>query len=101
MDQARELTLRFKDDVTSLELMDRKTAQWRPVALEKNAEAKIAKLTLAPGDGELLRVNRGRLLTARNLLSRPPHRKRSERGAASGSEGVWGSEGRKEDEVRW
>jgi len=26
---------------------------------------------------------------ARNLLSRPPHRKRSERGRASGSEGVW------------
>jgi hypothetical protein len=27
--------------------------------------------------------------TARNLLSRPPHRKRSERGRASGSEAVW------------
>ena len=25
----------------------------------------------------------------RNLLSRPPHRKRSDRGRASGSEGVW------------
>ena len=28
-------------------------------------------------------------VTARNLLPRPPHRKRSERGWASGSEGVW------------
>ncbi|MEQ1853540.1 MAG: S26 family signal peptidase [Chthoniobacteraceae bacterium] len=28
-------------------------------------------------------------VTARELLSRPPHRKRSERGPASGSEGVW------------
>ena len=28
------------------------------------------------------------VVTARNLLSRPPHRKRSERGRASGSEGV-------------
>ena len=27
--------------------------------------------------------------TARNLLPRPPHRKRSERGRAPGSEGVW------------
>jgi YD repeat-containing protein len=28
-------------------------------------------------------------MTARNLLSRPPQRKRSERGRASGSERVW------------
>ena len=28
--------------------------------------------------------------TARNLLSRPPRRGRSEPGQASGSEGVWG-----------
>jgi hypothetical protein len=28
-----------------------------------------------------------------NLLSRPLHRKRSERGRASGSEGVWGERG--------
>jgi pyruvate/2-oxoglutarate dehydrogenase complex dihydrolipoamide dehydrogenase (E3) component len=34
-------------------------------------------------------VHRGTRLAARNLLSRPPHRKRSERGRASGSEGVW------------
>ena len=33
-------------------------------------------------------------LSARNLLSRPPHRKRSERGRASGSEG------RRKDEIR-
>jgi len=32
----------------------------------------------------------------RNLLSRPPHRKRSERGRASGSEGVWGERGAEE-----
>ena len=38
------------------------------------------------------------LSTARNLLSRQPHRGRSERGSASGSEGVWGSEGWKNDE---
>ena len=31
--------------------------------------------------------------TARNLLSRPPHRKRSERGSVPGSEGVWGERG--------
>jgi hypothetical protein len=33
--------------------------------------------------------------TARNLLSRPPHRGRSELGQASGSEEVWGERGAK------
>ena len=33
------------------------------------------------------------VITARNLLSRPPHRKRAELGRASGSEGVWGERG--------
>ena len=35
-------------------------------------------------------------ITARNLLSRPPHRKRSEPGRASGNEGVWGERGAEE-----
>ena len=35
-------------------------------------------------------------LNARKLLSRPPHRKRSDRGRASGSEGVWGERGAEE-----
>lgn len=51
VDKARELTMRFKDAV-ALEVMDRKTAKWRPLVLEKNE----LRLTLAPGDGELLRV---------------------------------------------
>ena len=41
-----------------------------------------------PAGDWLMRVA-ARKLAARKLLSRPPHRKRSERGRASGSEGVW------------
>jgi len=56
VDKTRELTLRFKDENTSLELMDRKTGRWRPLVLEKADEHTLLRLTLAPGDGELLRV---------------------------------------------
>ena len=38
-------------------------------------------------------------ITARNSLSRPPHRKRSERGRASGSEGSGRSEGWRKAEL--
>jgi hypothetical protein len=51
VDKARDLTLRFQEAV-SLELLDRKTAQWRPLPLHEGA----IRLTLAPGDGELIRV---------------------------------------------
>ena len=40
------------------------------------------------------------IVSVRNLLSRPAHRKRSDRGSAAGSEGVWGREGRRKDEIR-
>lgn len=51
VDKARELALRFKEPV-GLELMDRKTAKWRPLELDKGT----LRLPLAPGDGELIRV---------------------------------------------
>ena len=56
VDKARELTLRFKDAATTVEVMDRKTAKWRPLALENVDQRLVLRLTLAPGDGELLRV---------------------------------------------
>ena len=56
VDKARELTLRFKDERVAIELMDRKTAKWRPLGLEKAGQQPVLRLTLAPGDGELLRV---------------------------------------------
>ena len=56
VDVARELTLRFKDEAVSVELMDRKTSEWRPLPLEKGDGTRLLRLTLAPGDGELLRV---------------------------------------------
>jgi hypothetical protein len=56
VDRARELTVRFRDRV-NVELLDRKTAQWRPLALETGDGQRVLRLTLAPGDGELLRVN--------------------------------------------
>jgi hypothetical protein len=58
VDKARELTLRFQEKVT-VELLDRKTGQWRALAFEKGAGSRLLKLTLAPGDGELLRVVSG------------------------------------------
>jgi hypothetical protein len=57
VDKKRELAIRFKEEV-SPELLDRKTAEWRPLRLEKSGGAWVLKLGLAPGDGELLRVKR-------------------------------------------
>ncbi len=56
VDKPRELTLRFKEDAVSLELLDRKTAKWRPLVPEKTDRQRVLRLTLAPGDGELIRV---------------------------------------------
>jgi hypothetical protein len=51
VDKGRELTLRFKAAAT-VELLDRKTAKWRELAMDQG----VLRLTLAAGDGELLRV---------------------------------------------
>ncbi len=56
VDKARTLTLRFTDEKFGIELMDRKSAQWRVLPLDKTAGGRMLRLTLAPGDGELLRV---------------------------------------------
>jgi len=58
VDKARELTIRFRDQRVLLELMDRKTGKWRDLMLEKGEKEPVLKLTLAAGDGELLRVKR-------------------------------------------
>jgi hypothetical protein len=55
VDRSRELTIRFREKV-ALERLDRKSAQWRPLQLVTDHEERILRLTLAPGDGELLRV---------------------------------------------
>ena len=60
VDKARELTLRFKGDTAAVEVRDRKTGKWRALDLEKGKEERILKMTLAPGDGELLRVKKAR-----------------------------------------
>lgn len=51
IDKTRELTLRFTKD-TVIERLDRTTAKWTALKLENRA----LRLTLAPVDGELLRV---------------------------------------------
>lgn len=56
VDKARELTLSFSDANIGLELMDRKTGKWRAIQLARGVKGRVLKLTLAPGDGELLRV---------------------------------------------
>lgn len=57
VDKARELTLRFTDPKVTIEVMDRKTRNWRALTLAKAERGTVLKLTLAPGDGELLRVH--------------------------------------------
>jgi hypothetical protein len=52
VDKARELTLRFTADVAAIEMMDRRSGKWTPLKLENQS----VRLTLAAGDGELLRV---------------------------------------------
>lgn len=56
IDKPRELTLSFGKDVTGLEKMDRKTGEWKEVKLDTQDSGKTAVVTLAPGDGEFLRV---------------------------------------------
>ncbi|MBA4066093.1 MAG: hypothetical protein C0501_20715 [Isosphaera sp.] len=56
VDKARELTLRLADGAAGLERMDRKTAKWSAVEPERAGKDRVFRLTLAPGDGELLRV---------------------------------------------
>jgi hypothetical protein len=59
VEKAREMTVRFKDK-PAVELLDRKTAKWRALDLEKGDGGWVLRLGLAAGDGELLRVNEGR-----------------------------------------
>jgi hypothetical protein len=59
VEQARDLTVRFQEKV-SLELLDRKTGTWRALDLELREGQRVLRLRLAPGDGELLRVQRER-----------------------------------------
>ncbi len=56
VDREGELTVRFDDARIGAELMDRKTGKWRAVPVEQAERGRVLKLTLAPGDGELLRV---------------------------------------------
>jgi len=64
---------------------------------EKSEKSKDDRTTIFIPLSELTRIKDRPILgddltarlTARNLLSRPPHRGRSERGSALGSEGVW------------
>jgi hypothetical protein len=55
VDKARELTLRFREKLV-IELLDRKTGKWRRVEVEDKGEERVVKMTLAAGDGALLRV---------------------------------------------
>ncbi len=59
VDRPRELTLRFGNDL-GLERLDRGTGKWRPLPHVAGKKERAVRLTLAPGDGELLRVRQGR-----------------------------------------
>jgi hypothetical protein len=53
----RETTLRLKG-VTAAEYMDKKTGKWIPLTVATEGDRAIVKLTLAPGDGELVKIER-------------------------------------------
>jgi hypothetical protein len=54
---ARETTLRLKG-VTAAERMDKKTGTWIPLDVVAEGDRGVLKVTLAPGDGELIKVVR-------------------------------------------
>jgi hypothetical protein len=56
--QKQEATLSFDATVTAVEKMDKKTGKWTKVTLAPDDKKRTAKLQLAPGDGELLKVTR-------------------------------------------
>lgn len=55
--KAHETTLRLKG-VTAAERMDKKNGKWIPLTVSKDGDAGVVKLSLAAGDGELLKVVR-------------------------------------------
>ena len=46
------------DDATAVEKVSKKTGKWVAMPMEKDGEKKVVKFTLAPADGELMRVVR-------------------------------------------
>ncbi|MFO0970220.1 MAG: hypothetical protein U0793_32115 [Gemmataceae bacterium] len=56
VDKNRELTLRFTDRSVAVEIMDRTSGRWRPLKTDADGRQPALRMTLAPGDGELLRV---------------------------------------------
>ena len=56
--QKQAAVLAFDTKVTAVEKMDKKTGKWAKLSLEKVEGKGTAKLELAPGDGELLKVTR-------------------------------------------
>lgn len=55
VEKASELTLKLTD-AAEVELLDRKSAKWTKLEVNRDDERLVLKLNLAPGDGELLRI---------------------------------------------
>jgi hypothetical protein len=54
----QEASLSFDATVSAVEQMEKKTGKWKAIPLAAGSERRTAKLHLAPGDGELLKVAR-------------------------------------------
>lgn len=54
--EKREVVLQFRRPVALVEQLDKQSGKWRALPLTTGGESQLVKLTLAPGDGELLRV---------------------------------------------
>ena len=66
IDDTRETVLSFPQDVTKVAKFDRGEGEWTDLPLTKRGNRAVVELTLAPGDGELLRVQ-----TANVYITKP------------------------------
>jgi hypothetical protein len=66
IDSTREAVLSFPQDVTKVAKFGRGEGEWTDLPLTKRGNRAVVELTLAPGDGELLRVQ-----TANVYITKP------------------------------
>ncbi len=56
IDDRRQVTLQIRRPVVAAEKLDKQTGEWTALSVSESGDHQSVKFTLAPGDGELLRV---------------------------------------------
>jgi len=57
--KAQTATFRFKTAEKAVHRFDRKASRWVPLSLKEDGGSRVLEVTLAPGDGDLLRIEGG------------------------------------------